>query len=120
MSVARYWEETVAMPSRHPNELDQRRIERALKGRERYRYVAPRVLPMTDGYLVRSDCCSRTIDPEGGEIDVALLRWSESPPEWQLFRKDHSAGHWVPDSRFVRLDELFRRLNSDPDRQFWQ
>lgn len=120
MSVARYWEESLELPSRHPNELDQRRIARALKQRERYRYVEPQVLPMSDGYLIRSACCSRNIDPEGGEIDVALLRWSDGPPEWRLFRKDHGAGNWVPDSRFARLDALLRRLNADPDRLFWQ
>jgi len=33
MSVARYWKESLELPSRHPNELDQRRIARALKQR---------------------------------------------------------------------------------------
>jgi len=121
MSVAKYWSETIDEPmARHPNELDMRRIERALKARKRYRYVQPDVLPHQDGYLIRSACCSRTIDPDGGEIDVALLRWDESPPGWSLLRKDHANGSWIVDSNFDRLPELFDRLNADPDKRFWQ
>jgi hypothetical protein len=120
MSVARYWDEVVETVPRHPNELDFKRIERALKSRKRYRYVEPKVVAQDDGYLIRSACCSRNIDPDGGEIDVALLRWSDSPPGWALYRKDHRRDAWVRDSRFARLNELFDRLNADPDRLFWQ
>lgn len=105
---------------RHPNEFDLRRIERAIASRRRYRYVEPSVLPSENGYLVRSACCSRNIDPEGGVIDIALLCWSETPAGWLLFRRDHAVGGWITDSRFARLDELFERLNRDPDRIFWQ
>lgn len=120
MSVARSHYGLAGMPARHPNELDLRRIERALRDRKRYRYVRPRVVAVADGYLVRSACCSRTVDPDGGEIDVAWLRWSDSPPGWTLLRKDHPAESWVEDSAFARLPDLFARLNCDPDRLFWQ
>lgn len=120
MSVARFWSDQLEELARHPNELDMHRIERAIRNRERYRYVSPHVLPETKGYLIRSPCCSRTVDPEGGVVDVALLRWIESPPGWLLLRKDHANGHWIPDSQFNRLTELFARLNKDPERLFWQ
>lgn len=120
MSVARFWSSTEEVLVRHPNELDLRRIERAIRSRERYRYVTPSVLPETDGYLIRSPCCSRNVDPEGGEIDVALLCWNETPPGWSLHRKDHGTGDWITDSEFSRLSDLLARLNADPDRLFWQ
>lgn len=120
MSVARFWSRQLRPMVRHPNELDLRRIERALRDRQRYRYVEPRVLPDAEGYLVRSSCCSRNIDPEGGEIDVAWLRWRESPAGWLLMRKVHATGNWIEDSAFARLPDLFERLNTDPERLFWQ
>ncbi len=123
MSIAAFWKDsaaTAAAAPRHPNELDLRRIARAIEGRERYRYVKPSVIASEGGYLVRSPCCSRNVDPEGGDIDIALLRWSDDPPEWLLFRRDHAAQRWIIDSRFARLPALFERLNNDPDRIFWQ
>lgn len=120
MSVARFWSTGDEVLTRHPNELDLRRIERAIADRKRYRYVEPRVLPEADGYLIRAACCSRTVDPDGGEIDVARLCWSDSPPGWALLRKDHKAGEWLPDSHFSKLPDAFARLNTDPDRLFWQ
>ena len=75
MSIASFWKDNAAtMAPRHPNELDLRRIARAIQGRERYRYVKPHVIAAEAGYLVRSPCCSRNVDPAGGEIDIALLR----------------------------------------------
>lgn len=46
----------------HPNELDRKRIERALISRKHYRYVLPSVTPVKAGYLIESPCCSRNID----------------------------------------------------------
>ncbi|AJP72710.1 DUF3024 domain-containing protein [Sphingomonas hengshuiensis] len=120
MSVAAFWKSRAETPPAHPNELDLRRIERALRNRERYRYVTPRVVASDDGYLVRSPCCSRTVDPEGGEIDVAWLRWCDGARGWELLGKDHGAGRWIADSAFARLPDLLAWLNHDPDRKFWQ
>lgn len=120
MSIAAFWKETENAQARHPNELDLRRVARAIGTRRRYRYVEPSVLPTDDGYLIRSACCSRNIDPDGGVIDIALLRWSDNPPGWILYRKDHAEQGWITDRRFARLPELFDRLNNDPDRTFWQ
>jgi len=103
-----------------PNEMDLRRVIRAIRGRARYRYVTPTVRAVADGYLIRSPCCSRTIAPDGGEIDVARLCWSEAPPGWRLLRKDHRLECWVEDSRHARLAELLSRLNTDPQKLFWQ
>jgi hypothetical protein len=120
MSVAPFWTGHAEMPPPHPNELDLRRIERALRNRERYRYVTPSVVATDDGYLVRSPCCSRNVDPAGGEIDVAWLRWSGGDRGWELLGRDHGGGRWIADASFARLADLLNRLNHDPDRKFWQ
>lgn len=122
MSVARNWTrpKEPSLGPRHPNELDLRRIRRALGQRSRYRYVQPSVEPTGNGYLVRSPCCSRSIDSAGGTIDVALIEWRPDLVLWSLLRKDHAADCWVEDSRFARLADLFDRLNSDPLKLFWQ
>ena len=122
MSIASALRRRTAEPvmARQPNEIDLMRVTRSLEQRERYRYVTPTVLPVADGYLVRSPCCSRNVDPEGGEIDVALLQWDDAAREWSLSRRDHEAECWIEDGRFARLGELLMRLNTDPARQFWQ
>ncbi len=111
---------TGAAPHPHPNEFDRRRIERALKERERYRYVSPIVAGMTGGYRIQSPCCSRNIDPDGGVVDIALVIHDAGRGGWQLFRKDHVKGVWEADSTFDRLIELLDVLNADPERRFWQ
>ena len=121
MSVAMA-SKTSCEPARaaHPNELDLRRILRALSDRARYRYVRPSVHSVSGGYLIRSDCCSRKIDPAGGPIDIALIQWDAHADEWLLQAKDHAAGCWVDDSRYARLPELLLRINHDPGKRFWQ
>lgn len=122
MSVARLSARDAAVPapSGQPNEVDLARITRAIRARARYRYVTPTVISMIDGYLIRSPCCSRNIAPDGGEIDVAWLHWSNDPPAWQLLRKDHRLDCWIEDSRHARLGEVIARLNADPEKLFWQ
>ncbi len=107
-------------PPAHPNELDRRRIERALTSRQRYRYVSPTVTAVTGGYLVESPCCSRNIDADGGVIDIALLHHDGRSGTWQLFRKDHKTKAWELHSTHQRLAELTDELNADPRRVFWQ
>ena len=104
----------------HPNELDRRRIERALGSRRRYRYVSPVVKGVTGGYLVESPCCSRNIDAEGGVVDVALLHHDAAGASWELFRKDHKAGVWELHGVHQRLASVIDVLNADPERVFWQ
>jgi hypothetical protein len=104
----------------HPNDLDRKRIERALKLRQRYRYVVPRVTGVAGGYLIESPCCSRNIDPEGGIVDVALLHHGGVGLTWQLFRKDHGKGVWELHSTHQRLASVTDALNADPERVFWQ
>ena len=104
----------------HPNELDRKRIERALKSRKRYRYVEPTVSPVDDGYHVQSPCCSRNIDKDGGVIDVALLRHDPANTMWKLFWRDHAQGIWELHSVHQRLTAAVDELNADPERIFWQ
>ena len=107
------------MPA-HPNDLDRRRIERALQSRKRYRYVSPIVVPAADGYHVKSPCCSRNIDKDGGVIDVALLRHDPTNGMWKLLWKDHGKGAWELHSVHQRLTAALDELNTDPERIFWQ
>ncbi|MCC9624179.1 DUF3024 domain-containing protein [Thalassospira sp. MA62] len=104
----------------HPNEFDRKRIERAIQVRERYQYVSPSVAEIEGGYRVESPCCSRKIDPEGGVIDIALMRYDPHTTHWRLFYKDHGRDCWEFHSTHHRLHELLQGLNSDPERIFWQ
>ena len=104
----------------HPNDLDRKRIERAMKARKRYRYVTPKVSATVGGYRIESLCCSRKVDPDGGVVDVALLLHDADSATWELFRKDHCSGRWQRDSVHQRLPAALERLNTDPDHVFWQ
>lgn len=104
----------------HPNELDRKRIERALISRKHYRYVFPSVTPVKAGYLIESPCCSRNIDNDGGEIDVALFHYDAVSGIWKLFFKNHARGSWKFYSIFHRLASAIDELNTDPERLFWQ
>ena len=105
--------------------LDALRIERALARRQRYKYVHPRVVPEGDGWKVVSPNCSRNVDPEGGEIDIAWLRPTAEPGAagWQLHAPehdhDHAEGRWRL-SRQGPLHELLDLLCADPAREFWR
>jgi hypothetical protein len=104
-----------------PNELDRMRIVRTLVARKRYRYVSPTVKAVQDGYLIESPCCSRRVDPEGGVIDVAFVRFvHDAQQPWYLYRKVHDWGTWELHATYDRLQELLAVLNDDPDRVFWQ
>ncbi|KRQ17400.1 hypothetical protein ACNJX9_33430 [Bradyrhizobium sp. DASA03076] len=104
----------------HPNDIDRMRIERALKSRERYRYVSASITAVAGGYLIESPCCSRNIDIEGGIIDVALLHHNSASACWQVFRKDHKKCVWKLHSTHRRLAAVTDLLNADPERVFWQ
>lgn len=117
MQAAVLRDSTVMRP-RHPNDLDRKRIERALE--QRYRYVSPTVFAVTDGYRVESPCCSRNVDPEGGVVDVALMVYDADREAWQLFCKDHEKDAWEYHSSYERLVDLLEFLNVDAERKFWQ
>ncbi len=103
----------------HPNEMDRLRIEKMLGERERYKYVSPKVLPDIEGYLVRSPCCSRTVAPDGGEIDIARIEY-QSGDFWRLYCKDDSKACWRAHSEFHNLASLLALLVADPKREFWR
>jgi hypothetical protein len=102
-----------------PNAFDLARLARALESRRRYRYVSPRVVGVADGYRVVSPCCSRNVDAEGGEIDVARLHWDGPRAVWRLMWKDHARGAWELHSLHARLDRAAATLATDPERLFW-
>jgi Protein of unknown function (DUF3024). len=104
----------------HPNDVDRKRIEKALSARARYRYVSPEVCAEAGGYRIQSPCCSRNIDKDGGVIDIARLEYASESRRWRLYRKDHAQHEWRLYGEFSALDALLQLLNRDPDRIFWQ
>lgn len=121
MSVMVNRETMLSVPEHpHPNDVDRKRIERALLERKRYRYVEPSVAPATDGYRITSPCCSRNIDSDGGIIDIALVQHVQAGNRWRLYRMDHTAQQWVLCAELSRLRELLQQLNDDTQRMFWQ
>lgn len=111
---------TVIAHSPQPNEMDLKRIERALVDRKRYRYVSPMVQATATGYLITSPCCSRNIDPDGGIIDIAQLDFMSETQSWRLYHKDHKTGQWLAYSDFPALPPILALLREDPERRFWQ
>lgn len=98
--------------------LDQRRIEKALEARTRYKYVHPRVEREGLGWKIVSPNCSRNIDAQGGEIDIAWL--VPHSGGWLLFSRDHQQDCWRLQRQDNGLSALLAHLCADPDREFWQ
>lgn len=97
----------------------ERTIEQALRQRSRYRYVQPRIAREGLGWKIVSPNCSRNVDRDGGEIDIAwLVPCNEGG--WLLYARDHVEGCW----RLLRcepaLEPLLEHLCADPAREFWQ
>lgn len=104
----------------HPNEVDRKRIERALASRERYRYVTPAVRSVERGYRVESPCCSRNIDADGGTIDIAHIVFIAATRTWRLYRRNHAQRAWEYYAEYTTLAALLKELNQDRNRIFWQ
>jgi hypothetical protein len=104
----------------HPNDVDRKRIERALAGRERYRYVTPAVRPAERGYRIESPCCSRNIDENGGTIDIARIEYVPVLRSWRLYRRNHLWREWEYYAEYATLAALLSELNRDQRRAFWQ
>ncbi|MBI5460673.1 MAG: hypothetical protein HY941_00620 [Gammaproteobacteria bacterium] len=114
------WSEAERGVSPHPNDVDRKRIERALAQRQRYRYVSPYVRKAADGYRIESPCCSRNVDQSGGVIDIARLEYLDPCSAWRLYRKDHLRDQWVAEGEYTSLTAVLQRLNEDPQRLFWR
>lgn len=98
--------------------LERVRIEKALATRERYKYVQPRVEREGAGWKVVSPNCSRTVNADGGEIDIAWLV-PTGTGAWQLHARDHARGTWVPKAQASNLDEALAKLCADVLHEFW-
>lgn len=98
--------------------LDLRRIEAALATRSRYKYVEPRVEREGLGWKVLSPNCSRNIDPQGGEIDIAWLV-PHNGGGWLLFSRDHVQDCWQLRHHEAALPAALAHLCGDPGRVFW-
>ena len=99
------------------HDLLQHRLERALRERVRYRYVRPNVLAEGTSYRIQSPCCSRTVDPSGGLIDIALLTLEGKC--WHLSARDHHTHTWVERFQHESLDTVLNLLCIDSEREFW-
>ncbi|HJV69244.1 hypothetical protein [Ideonella sp.] len=99
--------------------LDRVRIERGIAQRERYKYVVPRVEREGLGWKIVSPNCSRNIDPQGGEIDIAWLV-PTSDGRWLLHARDHVQGCWRLRVAGLTLADALARVCADPAREFWQ
>lgn len=98
--------------------LDARRIANALTQRERYKYVQPRVEREGRGWKVVSPNCSRNIDPQGGEIDIAWLV-PHNDGGWLLYSREHAQECWQLRLQGT-LPHLLAHLCADPGREFWR
>ncbi|WP_341674844.1 hypothetical protein [Niveibacterium sp. SC-1] len=98
-------------------ELVRRRVMRALRSRQRYRYVAPEVSFGSSAWFVRSPCCSRNVDQAGGVIDIARIEHSDG--SWLLYNRDHAEQLWVMHGRHGSLGALMGVLCADEERCFW-
>lgn len=105
------------MRQRQPNDVDRKRLQRALEKRLRYRYVRPQVAAVEDGYLVSSPCCSRNVNPRGDVIEIAWLAYTED--NWLLRYRDHAEGCWIRHSEHATLQAALQPLLEDPSRVFW-
>lgn len=104
---------------KHPNDVDCKRIEKLLSGRARYKYVNPIVVQDVQAYVVRSPCCSRTVDSHGGEIDIARIEYQQEGL-WKLYRMDDAVRCWCMHSEYGNLSALMTLLVFDPNREFWR
>lgn len=98
--------------------MERVRIERALQQRSRYRYVQPRVLREGGGWKIVSPNCSRSIDPQGGEIDIAWFE-PDGAGRWALHARDHAAGRWQPQATGLTLEAALQTVCADPLGRYW-
>jgi hypothetical protein len=91
---------------------------KAIGQRQRYKYVQPRIEREGAGWKIVSPNCSRNIDPEGGEIDIAWLV-PVADGQWQLHGRDHVLKRWVLLLQAGQQD-VIERLVQDERREFWQ
>ncbi|MDA8389516.1 MAG: DUF3024 domain-containing protein [Gammaproteobacteria bacterium] len=103
----------------HPNDVDRRRIERALAHRARYRYVRPTVRAAACGYCIESPCCSRHVDDGGATILIAWIEFVPASGCWRLYWRDHAQQAWRGHAEYVALAALLGDLNTDRARVFW-
>jgi len=99
------------------SEFMRRRVARTLARRQRYRYVEPQVESTASGFLIKSPCCSRNVDPAGGVIEIASV--VKIDEKWQLFSHDHTHGEWVFYCEYDSLDALLQVICTDSERLFW-
>ena len=81
--------------------------------------MRPRVERAGRGWKIVSPNCSRNIDPDGGEIDIAWLV-PDNDGGWLLYARDHRLGCWMLKRHATALPPLLEHLCADPRREYWQ
>ena len=99
-------------------DLARARIERALAGRARYRYVHPRVEREGQGWTIVSPNCSRQIDRAGGDIGIAWLV-PTNEGLWLLHARDHANACWRLEGAGLSLAQALQQICEDPLRVYW-
>lgn len=99
-------------------DFERARILQSLERRERYKYVQPRVECEGTGWKIVSPNCSRNIDRDGGDIDIAWL--VRKGGQWQIHARDHVRGAWVLKAAGLTLTAALDLLCADTAREFWQ
>jgi hypothetical protein len=99
-------------------DLTAARIVRALGARLRYRYVQPHVQAVPQGWLITSPCCSRNVDPEGGDIPIAWIECTKAGA-WRVHAYDHVHRQWVAHADHNDLPDLMQAVCADVHRVFW-
>jgi hypothetical protein len=99
-------------------DLDRARIERALQRRQRYKYVQPRVEREGLGWKIVSANCSRNIDPQGGDIDIAWFE-PDGGAGWLLHARKHAENRWLLMAGPLPLPAALEQVNADPHRVYW-
>ncbi len=99
-------------------DLVRARIERAIARRSRYKYVQARVEREGPAWKIVSPNCSRKVDPQGGDIDIACFVPDEQGL-WRLQSRDHAQACWRTAEDGLTLQAALERVCEDPLRIFW-
>ncbi|MBI3367361.1 MAG: hypothetical protein HY021_02565, partial [Burkholderiales bacterium] len=83
------------------------------------RYVQPRVVREAPGWKIVSPNCSRNIDANGGEIDIAWLVPTHERT-WLLHARDHARACWVLKASGLTLADALAMVCRDAQREYWQ
>lgn len=119
MSERTHWHQSLACEASKVVALDPARIRQAVARRRRYKYVQPRIEREGRGWKIVSPNCSRKVDVQGGDIDIAWFV-PANDGAWLLYARDHTQDCWVLKAGGLSLGAALTVVCEDPLREFWQ